>query len=449
MEFLDKLVLHQSAHHMVLIKYLLVLTHILFIGYIGLLLGSLIYSLYFKNRFKKTKEKNYYSLSKDLIDLGTFNKGAAFTFGLIPLLSAMFGYSQLLHLTNVNISLFFFWSIIFLFFALLLIFSFKYSFHLKDIFSVAEKSNVDSNDVKVEIERYKSSAINLYEKSGRYGLILLLISVYLYSAATQISNDLSSWNSNRNFFTELFSLNTLTFFLQFINISFLIISIIFLFKYFRNNSEVKISNEGYKQFIKKFSLKSIALFSVILPIVIVLNSFSKPTVALSFSFFGVTVIVLLLLLLVSSLGYLMLKEDSVKYVNAVVFIFVLSYSLLVVREQYTFDTATKSHFAFLSNEYDTYEMKLKQEAGLVKVSISGEEIYNGKCIACHQFDRRVVGPAHNDVLPKYEGKKDALVKFILNPVKVNPEYPAMPNQGLKPNEAEAVADYMLTHYKKK
>jgi cytochrome c len=244
-------------------------------------------------------------------------------------------------------------------------------------------------------------------------------------------------------------LNTLTFFLQFINISFLITSIIFLFKYFRNNSEVKISNEGYKQFIKKFSLKSIALFSVILPIVIVLNSFSKPTVALSFSFFGVTVIVLLLLLLVSSLGYLMLKEDSVKYVNAVVFIFVLSYSLLVVREQYTFDTATKSHFAFLSNEYDTYEMKLKQEAGLVKVSISGEEIYNGKCIACHQFDRRVVGPAHNDVLPKYEGKKDALVKFILNPVKVNPEYPAMPNQGLKPNEAEAVADYMLTHYKKK
>jgi cytochrome c len=51
-------------------------------------------------------------------------------------------------------------------------------------------------------------------------------------------------------------------------------------------------------------------------------------------------------------------------------------------------------------------------------------------------------------MPKYEGKKDLLVKFILNPVKINPDYPAMPNPGLKPKEAEAIAEYLLTTYKK-
>jgi cytochrome c len=39
-----------------------------------------------------------------------------------------------------------------------------------------------------------------------------------------------------------------------------------------------------------------------------------------------------------------------------------------------------------------------------------------------------------------------LVKFILNPVKMNPAFPAMPNQGLNPKEAQAVADYLLEKY---
>ena len=38
--------------------------------------------------------------------------------------------------------------------------------------------------------------------------------------------------------------------------------------------------------------------------------------------------------------------------------------------------------------------------------------------------------------------------FIRNPVKVDPAYPPMPNPGLKPQEAEAVATYMLEHFEK-
>ena len=33
------------------------------------------------------------------------------------------------------------------------------------------------------------------------------------------------------------------------------------------------------------------------------------------------------------------------------------------------------------------------------------------CIACHQVDKKVVGPAYKDVAKKYKGQKDAVAKL--------------------------------------
>ena len=74
---------------------------------------------------------------------------------------------------------------------------------------------------------------------------------------------------------------------------------------------------------------------------------------------------------------------------------------------------------------------------------AGERIYAEKCASCHAFDVKVVGPAHKDVLPKYRGQKDNLTAFIVNPVKVDAAFPAMPKLGLSRREAAAVADYLL------
>ncbi|MDP2037844.1 MAG: hypothetical protein Q8L04_10710, partial [Ignavibacteria bacterium] len=73
MDFLDKLVLPQSAHHMVLIKYLLVLSNILLVPYLSVLTGSLIFSLFFKRQAEKNKNPHAYRFSKELVDLVTFN----------------------------------------------------------------------------------------------------------------------------------------------------------------------------------------------------------------------------------------------------------------------------------------------------------------------------------------------------------------------------------------
>ncbi|NOY53405.1 MAG: c-type cytochrome [Deltaproteobacteria bacterium] len=74
---------------------------------------------------------------------------------------------------------------------------------------------------------------------------------------------------------------------------------------------------------------------------------------------------------------------------------------------------------------------------------AGEAIYNRTCSACHRFDTRLVGPPYNNVIPKYRGKIEELKSFIRTPVQRNPGYPAMPKLGLKEEEINAVAYFLL------
>ena len=99
----------------------------------------------------------------------------------------------------------------------------------------------------------------------------------------------------------------------------------------------------------------------------------------------------------------------------------------------------------LADKYEKMLAELKGENG--PAELNGEEIYKIHCTACHRLDSKLVGPPHDEVVPKYFGKENQLIAFIRNPVKVNPDYPPMPNPGLKPREAKAVAEYILKRVK--
>jgi cytochrome c551/c552 len=79
----------------------------------------------------------------------------------------------------------------------------------------------------------------------------------------------------------------------------------------------------------------------------------------------------------------------------------------------------------------------------VAPAVDGEAVFNRHCVACHQFDRRVVGPPLDEVLPKYVGDEEGLIDFIRDPVRVNPDYPPMPQLNLSEAEREAVASWLL------
>ena len=447
MDFLDKLVLPQSAHHMVLIKYLLVLANILLVPYLSVLTGSLIFSIYFKKQAEKKNNPHAYRFSKELVDLVTFNKSVAVALGIVPLLSSSFGYAQLLHLSNFEVSNYLLLSALLLLAAIVMIFTFKYSFHFKDIFKVADEKGIGSSEFeKEQINKYSVNTNSMNRKAGKIALYATIFAVYFYVGAVQLAIDSERWTAGTNVFSIVFSLSTVVNFLQFFVGSLALTSIVVLYKYFRPNSDVKGEGE-YFDYIKKFSLSNSLILTIAFPLMIALGTVVKTKLALSFMVFAYAIAAILLLLFVSSLIYFMLKENHLKYNLAVLFLYVVVFALLIIKDQYAFDTSTQKHFAVLAANYTEYETNLKADLG-IGPAISGADIYNGRCIACHNFDKKVVGPPYNETLPKYEGKKADLVKYILSPVKINPAYPAMPNQGLKPKEAEAIADYILATYKK-
>ncbi|KAF0140204.1 MAG: cytochrome c class I [Stygiobacter sp.] len=447
MDFLDKLVLPQSAHHMVLIKYLLVLANILLVPYLSVLTGSLIFSIYFKRQAEKKNNPHAYRFSKELVDLVTFNKSVAIALGIVPLLSSSFGYAQLLHLSNFEVSNYLLLSALLLLAAIVMIFTFKYSFHFKDIFRAADEKGIGSSEFeKEQINKYSVNTNSMNRKAGKIALYATIFAVYFYVGAVQLAIDSERWTAGTNVFSIVFSLSTVVNFLQFFVGSLALTSIVVLYKYFRPNSDVKGEGE-YFDYIKKFSLSNSLILTIAFPLMIAIGTVVKTKFALSFMVFAYAIAAILLLLFVSSLIYFMLKENHLKYNLAVLFLYVVVFALLIIKDQYAFDTSTQKHFAVLAANYTEYETNLKADLG-IGPAISGADIYNGRCIACHNFDKKVVGPPYNETLPKYEGKKADLVKYILSPVKINAAYPAMPNQGLKPKEAEAIADYILATYKK-
>lgn len=77
----------------------------------------------------------------------------------------------------------------------------------------------------------------------------------------------------------------------------------------------------------------------------------------------------------------------------------------------------------------------------------GRKVFDAVCSVCHQFDRKVIGPPLNEVVPKYKGDVAKLKGFIRNPVKVNPALPAMPKPAIEEDEVDAVARYLLSKVK--
>jgi cytochrome c len=126
-----------------------------------------------------------------------------------------------------------------------------------------------------------------------------------------------------------------------------------------------------------------------------------------------------------------------------IFVFVLS-STFDVRSM---ANANREHARLI--EIRAEREKLEKEAVIEATMAAnagrdlGEETFNAVCMQCHRMNEKLVGPPLATVLTKYAGNPSGLEKIVHNPVKVNPDFPPMPNPGLTPAKAAAVAKYLL------
>jgi cytochrome c len=120
----------------------------------------------------------------------------------------------------------------------------------------------------------------------------------------------------------------------------------------------------------------------------------------------------------------------------------------VIKDQAAFSNANYENTLEITKKASEHEEEAKTKI-MQSAGIDPQQIFNQKCIACHKFDQKLVGPPYDQTVPKYNGDVQKLAAYIFNPQKIDPNYPPMPNQGLKKKEATAMAQWLINKVGKK
>ncbi|PKL86646.1 MAG: hypothetical protein CVV22_00720 [Ignavibacteriae bacterium HGW-Ignavibacteriae-1] len=450
MEFLDKLVIPQPDYNLNLLNYFLILGLTIFLAYSGVLFGSMTLSVYFRNKSKKATDNNA-KLSRDYADLITDNWIYSFGLGIVPLLSIIFIYTQLLHKQPVAIVTYLTIAFLFYLISLLLVHKYKKSLHLSLLFSALKNKVGESDEVSAEIESLNNSTNTTKGMTGTWSVVLLFISMWIFVGAVTFAMNPDSWVFG-NSLTVLFSGASILKFLQFITAALAFTAISFVFRNLYWDAERKHYTEEYVEYAKNFNLWLALVTGLILPIFIVASLFIIPKTSLNPQIFAAVLLSLLLLLVILQQIYLVLKGNKNSFIRYAFYSFIVVFFLMAFIDKAAFSVGNRAHVLVLDQEYKVHKEEFLASLGIEAAPIDGAEIYTGRCAACHRDEDSPLAPAHKNIMQKYLDQADpltALVQFIQNPTPVNPQWSPMPNQGLTPQEAQAVAEYMLEKYSTK
>jgi mono/diheme cytochrome c family protein len=283
-------------------------------------------------------------------------------------------------------------------------------------------------------------------RGGSRSAILFWLGTWIFVGAIRLAFTPQRW-ADSSLATVLFSRETLLSLLSYVVTALAITSAAVLFFFFRWEKGIAAaSDESYRAFVKKHVLP-VGLVAVALePILIFFEIQNLPQTGVSDLTFAIACIAMFVALLVMLLFYSMLKDHQIDlgsyaFLGVIVLVFIWA-----AKDEIALSHATSVQDQVLGQRYEA--MLASLNPNIAQPVISGEDIYNGRCSACHRFDVRLVGPPYNQTLPNFIGKMDSLEDFIMNPRLVVPGYPPMPAQGLKPDEVKAVAVYIMGIYLK-
>ncbi len=441
MDLLKQLALPQSASQITVLHFVLNFVYIIFLPFAAYLFGALVLSLYHGRQGRKMSDSNATNFSKDVLGLLIPTKSILFLFGVVPYLALVFGYAQLLQNTPaISVSVLT-WGAGF--FALAAAFTASYHSALK-LTSVLDEVK-QSSEI---FDEFRSETSETKRTSGKYAVLFLSLSVLLLFAGTTLAGTPFSWATISNVIELFLSLDVLVRVVQFILLSLTITALGTLFFTFSWNEGIKNIDSGYAAYVKKNTVPLAMVTILLQPLCIGASVFLAPSEGLSGLFFAAAFFAVFFLFITSHFVYGMVKEYKTAYTANAFFFFIVVIVFIILQNTSAFEKATRQNSAMLAYEFEKYHEELLTRMGISLKVVTGEEIFTAKCSACHEFGKKKVGPAYKDVLPKYESDRAKLVSFVMNPQKMNPAFPPMPNQGLKPVEADSIAAYIMTMYKK-
>jgi cytochrome c len=434
-DFLKNIALPQPMEHYHLVVLIATISSIVFIPYMSFVLGSSALSVWFNGAGRRRGDRQHLEFSKALIDIALYNKAAVLFLGILPAMSIVFSYAQLLHSTDAISASLAGYGFLFLAAAAVFLYSYKYTFRIQGILEMlkAEKRALP------DIDEYKTSNLRANTRSGRWGVAFLLVSLFLYSGASSVTVDPFAWDQTDSVFQLFLSLSTWLKFFQVIALSAGITGTGMLYFFVSGETGQGDDTGVVRTAGRRLCVGSLAA----LPLLVVLEILTASPASLSGAIYGLAGLAILTFFIASHFLYDYFTRFDPHKIAYGLYMFLVGAVLLVVNNYVAVGNATKNHAAVLAFANEKEVEDLKSRLGVALVVVRGEDIYNGRCSACHLFDSKKVGPPYNLVIPKYRGKKAELMAFVLNPAKKDAAYPPMPNQGLKPAEADSIASYLL------
>lgn len=428
MEIIDKIIFPPRHDHILVSDAIIIAITVIYFIYLSFLTGATLFSAGFIYRGRTEENPFYTRFGKDLIRMAYSVKGAILL-GLLPPLALALAYAQIFYGSGLEVARFFQPMLIFT-----LIGAGLSLFYCK----LLEKTHYLIFQILVAV------AAVFFLFLAAYGLI----SVNILSFFPE------KWMVIKGSFPHIFDATQFVRLLHFMVFTLTVTGVSVLFFTFNLSGGNVDADEQYRDYALKFGAGLALAGTLLQPLFILWTYKAFPTIAESLQGYYVAAGLMAVLYVLSVVLYLVLANKNPRLGSLAYVLMVLATLVLVVDDTIARRTGVKEQYLYLQDEAAKFEEKLALEREELKsaggeISVArGEQIYNARCTSCHQFDKRVVGPPHVEVLPKYVGKPDELVKFILNPVKVNPDYPPMPNLGLSQQDAEAVAKYLLDRYQK-
>lgn len=441
MDFLKQIALPQSEAQIGVLYFVLNVIDILLLPFISYVFGALVLSLYHNRKGRLHNNPLAQRFAKEMVDHILPNKSILLLFGVVPFMAMTFAYAQLLQDTAaISVSILT-WGLILFSVAAAFASSYTNALTFSGMLAVVPSKNNE------EVEQYKAQMLETRRTSGKYALLFLIAAVYCMIAGRSLAVHPNHWDTVSNAVQLLFSLDVLTKLFQFVLLSFALASIGMLFFTFSWQGGTKNLTPEYTEYVKASTLPLGLISLLLLPVFVVASLVLLPVVSLTAKVFFFAFMVILFIFLASHSVYGMIKDFKAGYAAKAFYLFIVAFIALVLHGTSALAGATKTSSAVLAHRYVLHHEELLAAMGINLTVMTGEEIYSAKCSACHEFGTKKVGPAYKDVLPKYESDRSRLTLFVLNPQKMDPAFPPMPNQGLKPAEADSIAAYIMMMYK--
>jgi len=403
-----------------LLKFVLVsffLIHILFINF---MIGGTFWSVFLRMLGKE--DRFYERLAREINSTVTVNKSIAVVIGVAPLLAISLVYTNFFYPAN-NITAGWWLSIIWLVaLAFVALYVYKYT--------------------------WDSPRFSL---TFKYAWGLLACAIFTFVPFIFLSNiNLmlypDQWKNIYSFWQAIWVPNVIPRYLHFMNASFAITGF-FAFGYFHYKAKKFPADAAFYQRAQGLGMKW-ALYATILQVVFgVLNYGTLPVVAYSW---WVLILILITVLFAGLVIFLLaLKLYAGKNINphwifAVILIIV---SLMATMRHFVRENALAGPQKILANKTQVYRdqlaafMKTYSPDGATKVT--GEFIFQSYCTSCHAINKKIVGPPMTYAIGKYKTDPAAMIQFVNNPQKINPDFPVMPKPPISGTEVEMVVDYLL------